>query len=92
MTDKNRKLIGFAGWVAIAITLLSVFAGIVTSINRAVATEVKTGQIEKRVEIISDKISDHETRLSVTQSQLGEIQKSQDKMDKKLDRLLERVK
>ena len=93
MSNNNGKRLGIlATWVSIAIILLGIFAGLITSLNRADATEKLANQNKDKIEIVMEKTVNNKQEIEVLKTHLNEIQKSQDKMDRKLDRLLEKVK
>ena len=92
LNSNGKKLGGLAAWIIIAITLLGVFAGLITSLNKAETTEKLAGQNKDKIEIIMEKTVNNKQEIEVLKTHLNEIQKSQDKMDRKLDRLLEKVK
>ena len=90
MDDKNKKI---GNWIALAglcITLLIIFAGLVTTINQSQMTGAQAAENKEQIKIINSRVSDQDTEIKVVQSQLIDIKAQNEKIEKKVDELLRR--
>ena len=81
----GRKLGNIIGVISIAITILTIFAGVVTSLSEA--REANKMSKENRDQIISVRIEQ-----AAYQQQVEAIDERLERMERKLDRVLEQSK
>ena len=90
MANNGKKIGNMIALAGLCVTLLFIFAGLVTTINQSQMTGAQAAENKEQIKIIGSRVGDQGTEIKVVQSQLSDIKAQNEKIEKKVDELLRR--